>query len=301
MALSAVMSWFGRPRRSSAPESRQEPDSEPALTDDVDLLPIPSRPPLPWTAERLATTDSLWGEGYQFPGGEIETLRLAKPLGLSAASSLLLIGAGAGGPPCSVATHLGAWVSGFEADPALAGAAVDRIARKNLTKRAQVETWDPENPRFREHFYHHGLALEPLRGSNPERTLAAISAALKPNGQLMMLELVADKPLDPTNPLVAAWARLERRDPASVPTEASITRILRRLRFDVRVVEDVSERHGHQAMLGWRTAVRTMEDVRPSRGAVMRCVQEAELWLLRLRLFQTGALRLVRWHGIGAG
>ena len=116
-----------------------------------------------------------------------------------------------------------------------------------------------------------------------------------------MLEVVANTPLDPTNPIVAAWARLERRDPKSLPTEVAITRILGRLGFDVRVVEDVSQRYIHQAMMGWRTVVRTMDEVRPTRREAMRSVQEAELWMVRLRLFQRGSLRLVRWHGIGKG
>jgi len=54
-------------------------------------------------------------------------------------------------------------------------------------------------------------------------------------------------------------------------------------------------------MAGWRDAVRSMENVRPNRREAMRCVEEAELWLLRLRLFRMGSLRLVRWHAIGAG
>jgi hypothetical protein len=44
-----------------------------------------------------------------------------------------------------------------------------------------------------------------------------------------------------------------------------------------------------------------MEDNHPSRRRIMRYVQEAELWLVRLRLFQPGWLRLVRWHAIGGG
>jgi hypothetical protein len=161
--------------------------------------------------------------------------------------------------------------------------------------------WDPNKPVFRPHFYHHGLGLEALRGSRPEVTLDAIAMALKPSGHLMMIEVIADKPLDPAHPIAAAWARLERRDPRGVPSEVAITRALRRLRFDVRVVEDISQRHIQQAMAGWRTTVRTMEDVRPSRREAMRSVEEAELWLSRLRLFQAGKLRLVRFHAIGGG
>jgi cyclopropane fatty-acyl-phospholipid synthase-like methyltransferase len=220
---------------------------------------------------------------------------------LSAAASLLLLGAGSGGPVCSVATQLGAWVSGFESDQELAAVAVDRIAHKNLARRVQIETWDLKEPNFRKHFYHHGLMLEAMHGSQPERTLTAIRDALKPGGQLMMVEMVADSPLDPSNPVVAAWARLERRDPRSLPRQETITRILRRLGFDVRLAEDVTQRQIQHALAGWRHAVREMERDRPSRRQAMRYVQEAELWLLRVRLLQPGMLRLVRWHGIGSG
>jgi hypothetical protein len=243
--------------------------------------------------------DALWGEGFQFPGGEIETLRLAKPLGLSAASSLLLLGAGGGGPACSLAAKLGVWVSGFEADTDLIDAAQVRIGRTKLGKRAQVESWDPADPGLARHYYHHGLALEPLRGCQPEPTLAAIAAAIKPGGQLMMVELVADTPLDPSDPDVARWAELERRHPETLPTEIAITRVLGRLGFDVRIVEDISRRHMDQALLGWRTQVRDLEDLRPNRRKAALIVNEAELWLVRMRLFRAGRLRLVRWHSIG--
>jgi SAM-dependent methyltransferase len=300
MALSAVMSWFGRNPPPQAQEPRAKPMIE-AFAPDPSVPVVSGQPPPTWNTDRLKITDSLWGDGYQFPGGEIETLRLAKPLGLSKASSLLLLGAGAGGAACSLTRQFGAWVSGFEADPDLVAAAVDRLTRKNLAKHAQTELWDPEEPKFRDGFYHHALALEALHGHPPERILSAIARALKSSGHLTMIEVIADAPLNPADPVVAAWAHLERRDPRKLPTDVAITRILGRLGFDVRVCEDISERHMSHAMTGWRTLVRSMEDAPPTRRAAMRSVQEAELWLLRLRLFQTGSLRLVRWHAIGGG
>jgi hypothetical protein len=86
-----------------------------------------------------------------------------------------------------------------------------------------------------------------------------------------------------------------------LPKQETITRILGRLGFDVRVAEDVSQRQIHQVLAGWRNAVREMEDTRPTRRQAMRYIQEAELWMLRVRLFQPGWLRLVRWHAIGGG
>jgi hypothetical protein len=296
-----MRNWFGRGEDANmAPPPLVQPllSAAPPMEPERDRRP-PQPPAPPWSRDRQDIVDALWGDGFQFPGGEIETLRLAKPLGLSAASSLLLFGAGGGGAACSLAAKLGVWVNGFEADEDLIAAAQTRISRTKLGKRAQVEPWSPAEPDLARHYYHHALALEPLRDCKPEPTLAAIAAAIKPGGQLMLVELVADAPLDPTDPDVRRWARLEHRNPEALPTETTITRVLGRLGFDVRIVEDISRRHMDQAMLGWRTRVRDLEDARPNRRQAGLIVTEAELWLARMPLFRTKRLRLVRWHAIG--
>jgi SAM-dependent methyltransferase len=252
-----------------------------------------------WPDERLEAAHALWGEGFQFPGGEAETLRLVKPLGLSAATSMLVVGAGSGGPPCCIASELGVWVTGYEADPELLNAATERSLRAGLSRRARTASWDPEAPNFERGYFHHALALEPLRDALVEPTLAALAQALKPGGQLVMLETVADNPLDPEDPLVAAWQRLDGRRLDRLPAEVTITRALGRLGFDVRIVEDVSQRHMHQSVTGWREAVRGMEHTKPNHREAAQLIREAELWMLRIRLFRTRALRLVRWHAIG--
>jgi hypothetical protein len=298
MMMPSLRHWFGRSAQPPSAEFAHEP------VEVAPVLDLPVRPAGPkhlWTPERIQIADRLWGEGFQFPGGDAETLRLAKPLGLSAASTLLLLGAGSGGAACSVATNLGVWVSGFEADPDLVVAAANMISRTKLGRRAQVERWEPANPSFPEHYYHHGLALEPLRGHLPEMILAAITAALKPGGQLVLVEVVADTPLDPTELEVSAWARIEQRKPEVLPSTTGITRILGRLGFDVRICEDISNRHIQQAIMGWRRLVREMEtERRPNRETAL-LVAEAELWLLRVRLFRNKRLRLVRWHAISRG
>ena len=252
-----------------------------------------------WSPARLAVTDALWGDGFQFPGGELETLRLARPLGLSAASSLLLVGAGSGGPPCCVASHLGVWVTGFEAEPALAALGSERSIRIGLGRRAQIETWDPNAADFGRSYFHHGLGLEALRDGNPEPVLTALATALKPGGQLTLIETTADTPLDMHDPVVAGWAHLDHRNPANVPTQAAVTRMLGRLGFEVRIVEDISHRHVQQAMFSWRQVVGGLEQIRPTARQAGPLVGEAELWLLQLRLFRDQKLRRTRWHAIG--
>ena len=297
MKLPALRHWFGmeptpkvaaRPLSASVSAAIRSPEPSETMLDDC-----------AWPAERQEVVDALWGEGFQFPGGEAETLRLVKPLGLSAATSLLLVGAGSGGPPCSIATDLGVWVTGYESDDDLLNAATDRSLRAGLSRRAQIAAWDPESPAFERGYFHHGLALEPLRDALVEPALTAVAQALKPGGHLVMLQTVADTPLNPEDPLVAAWQRLDGRRLDRLPAEITITRALGRLGFDVRIVEDLSRRHMQQSVTGWREAVRGMEQARPNHREAAQLIREAELWLLRIRLFRSHALRLVRWHAIG--
>ena len=301
MLTPSMRNWFGRSSRSTVAMLL-----EPAMALSAEPVPEPSPRPEPalehlWNPGRLSITDALWGDGYLIPGGELELLRLAKPLGLSAAASLLLLGAGSGGAACSLVTTLGVWVNGFEADPDLVEAATQHVAQANMGKRVRIDTWNPEDPSFARHYYHHALALEPLLGQPPESILASISAALKPGGQLMLTEMVADAPLNPADALVAQWATLEKRDPRALPSEIAVTRVLGRLGYDVRIVEDVSQRFMHQGIMGWRRMVRALQDNKPNGQKAKLVVHEAEIWLIKLRLFREGRLRLVRWHAIGGG
>jgi hypothetical protein len=80
-----------------------------------------------------------------------------------------------------------------------------------------------------------------------------------------------------------------------------MTGILRRLRFDVRIAEDVSRWEMREAVDRWRTAVQAMALARPAPRQVCAVVREAELWMARFRLMRAGRLRLVRWHALAPG
>lgn len=296
MLLDSVRNLLGLhapPARALVPEPEEPASSlvpDAGLAEDDDPV---------WPSARLSVAEALWGEGFLFPGGRAEALRLAKPLGLTEASSLMFIGAGSGGAPRCIANEFGGWVTGYEANSHLASVANERNQRAGLGRRAQIEAWDPHAPKFPRHYFHHTMAIEPLGGAPPGPVLAAAAGALQLGGQFVLLEIVADRPLQPTDPIVAAWARLEHRRP-DVPSELTITNALNGLGFDVRIAEDVSRRHLRYVIDGWQEAVRAMEGRRPTTRQLACLVREAEYWLARFRLMRAGRLRLVRWHAIGS-
>jgi SAM-dependent methyltransferase len=282
--LASVTGLFRRPQKPpGAAEARRAERAPPTSS----AVPAEAPARLDWPVERMTVADALWAPGFALPGGEAEILRLAAPLGLSAACSVLLLDCGAGGPARCLAERLETWVNGFEHDPALLAAATRRCAAAGLGRRVRIEAWEPAAPRFPARASHHALALEPLRHATAALVLPAVAAALRPGGNLVLVEAAADAGAPLTE-----WLRSERREPP--PTEAAVTRALEGLGFDVRVVEDMTERHVQLTVRGWRALVEAMGEERPTPARAAPVVREAERWLRRARLMRTGHLRLMR-------
>jgi len=289
--LSRLREWL--------PEWQSGPDAATRGAAGLAMAPRPLARPVPdagWPSDRLAVSDALWGTGYMVPGGEAEVLRLAKPLGLSEASSVLLLGCGTGGAARCLAEEFGAWVSGFEADAALVAAASRLCTGAGLAKQAAIESWDPAAPRFAARYYHHALALEPLRRGRVETLLPALAGALRPGGNLVLTDVV-DADAAAGASALAAWLRAEDR--AMPPPASAVARALAGLGFDIRVAEDITHRHVGLMARGWRDLVRGIGAARPTPAKAAHLVAEAEMWLQRARVMRGGRVRLMRWHAIG--
>jgi cyclopropane fatty-acyl-phospholipid synthase-like methyltransferase len=290
-------SW-AQPRGDDRLSYYDRPDPVPPLASLPALAPRDER--TRWPSRRVSAVSALWGSGFICPGGAAETLRLAAPIGLNSNASLLLVGGGMGGPAETIVDSYGSWVASFEADEALADIAEERRASHPAAQRMQVAGWDRNNPSFGRHNAHHAMALEACRGAPLVAMLDAVAAALCPSGHIVMTELVADTAAPQEDREFAAWCRLESRLP-ELPRVDDVTEALARLRFDVRVVEDVSDRHVSETLAGWRAAVKGMaRGPKPDMAMAAAFVTEAELWLLRIRLMRRFGFRLVRWHAVGA-
>ncbi len=284
-------------------EAERHAPAEPTAPSVAAVAPTPlerapAAMPGAWTADRVAIAESLWGEGFLSPGGSAEVMRLAVPLGATAASTLLLVGLGAGGPPRVLATGVGAWISGYDTDPGLVHLARARINREGpaLAKRASVAQWTDKVAAGKPHTCHHAVMLDGLRGPDPTQMLAGVASMIRPGGQLAMMELVAET----SDPAIDAWRALERRR-APLPREADITACLAGLGLETRVVEDQSPRHMHQTLRGWQTLVHVLDHARPTAAQAAPLVMEAEIWLRRLRLIEAGQVRMMRWSAIVRG
>ena len=300
MLSAAVRSLFGRvpPHRVETVRALLAPVLAAETPSIAETIKVDAGIRTAWPAARLALSNELWGTGFIFPGGESEILRLTRPLGVSAAASLLIVGVGSGGPASTVSRNLGARVIGMDNDPSLLAAARGLVTKSQLGKKITLKPWDPEMPAFGTNSHHHCLALEPFHGGQPEPIVDALARALRPGGQMVITELAAVAPLNQADPIVRRWAELEHRDPLDLLAPVAVTRMLGRIGLDVRVAEDISDRHMEQALAGWRARLRVLREAKQPPQQAVHLVREAELWLLRRRLIRDGRLRMMRWHAI---
>ncbi len=263
---------------------------------------LAASPPSPsiarWPRARVDAVEALWGSGYAAPGGEPETLRLVKPLALSSSVTVLLLGGGFGGPAQTICDSFGAWVASYEADEEQRAIAAARATPVQGKSRISVGAWNRAAPAFRPRSANHAFLLEALRGARPAPVLESLATALSANSQIVLTELVAETPPSVQDREFAAWCRLDNRLPG-LPRAQEVTDAFQAQGYEVRVAEDMSDRHITQTLSGWREAVRGMAaGPRPAAHTAAAFVTEAELWLLRIRLMRRLGVKLMRWHAI---
>lgn len=289
--LAHALAWIRRGPRRTGPAA---PVTEEVAKPPVDTAPPDLAPPAPPPAlPAHYWSDQLWGKGFQMPGGTAEAKRLCGLLPLSNSVTLLMLGRDAGGV-AAIAAARGSRISAHLDDPDVSLEMVTALAR--FGKRVTRAPWNPESPAFRPRYHDHALALEALRKCRPDRLLPAITAALKPAGQLVMLDMVRAAP-GPAGRDLDRWLELEGRTEPP-PTEQEIEAALEAHRYTLHVVEDAGLRQGPAVLEAWAGLVGAMAagPDRPSRTAARALVAEAEVWLLRQRLLQSGTIRLLRWH-----
>jgi len=270
MKLSRMRDWLHalRPRLRAPQGGRRRPHAV-----------VPTR----WPPPRRHVSELLWGDGYLFPGGDAEILRLAAPMRLGPDHACLLLGGGLAGPARALATT-GATVTQMVGDPSLA-------------TDGSTLVWPPDGPDVASRRFDRVLALEPfgMAEADREAAIAFLEAAIVPVGQVVLTEWVADSPAEPE---LADWTRLEGRAPPVAAAE-DVSRSLRRAGFAVPPPADLSAHHAGLIRAGWNRAMASLPRTPLPDAEAAALLEEEERWRARLALLASGRWRLLCWHGMG--
>jgi SAM-dependent methyltransferase len=254
--------------------------------------PQPRLPP-----EKLEALGRLWGEGFREPLDKTYVPDLVKPFALNEKMTVIDLGAGLGGGTRAVAERYKVWVTGMEPDPEYAAAAMQLSVKSGMKSRAPVIAYDIERLALDKRRCNCIYAMETFhRARNKPGLLAAIAEGLADDGQVLFTDFVLAKPRAATAE-VAAWIEAETFPSHPWSGEETAAQ-LRKLGFDTRIDEDMTARYRRQGLLGWKECLDRLAGTRPPRALLLQLLDDAEIWVRRLRALDSGALQVRRYHAL---
>lgn len=239
----------------------------------------------------------LWGPGFATPGDAAYVLGLVKPFAANPAMSMLDVAAGLGGPARAIAEAFGTYITGLERDAELARLGMQMSTAAGMQKRAPVSPIDPETFELRAGAFDCILG----RGAtymvqDKERFLRVLGLGIKPRGQLLLADFVADTAaLD--RPEFITWSALQPHPPR-LWTLQQYTDCLKSLGFDLRITEDISEAYKMQIVLGWDRLVREVKLKALPRLHKLQVVDEAERWVKTIAAIEAGVVKPYRFYAL---
>lgn len=248
-----------------------------------------------WDASRIRLAQDVWGKGHVAPGGDPYLVRLVKPLGLNPSMSACHLGAGLGGAGRALAEAFGVWVTGLEADPALAAAGMALSEKAGMAKKAPVHHIEIESYEFNENTIDALVSKEALfEVEDRARLLRQAVSGLKQRGQVLITDYVRAEDADPG--ALRAWADGEPARP-QLWTMAEYQTLLTELKLDIRIAEDITAQVREQIIEGWSGFLAAAErETLQAYAAVL--VDETELWNRRVAEIDAGRLQVCRFHAL---
>jgi hypothetical protein len=220
---------------------------------------------------------------------------IVKPLGLNPAMSVLDLSAGLGGAARAMVTRYGAWVNGREMSPVLAEHGMAQSSKAGMAKQAPVGVYDPEclvHPSC----YDCVFAKESFfTVADKARLLDGVEQCLKSRGQLLFTDYVID-PAVPPSGAIQAWFAYEPLELHPLTIEQTINELLQR-NFDVRINEDITERHRSMILGAIAALVEHVSSHQLDQETRTAVVEEVELWARRVAALDAG-LRVYRFYAL---
>ncbi|MCZ6845482.1 MAG: methyltransferase domain-containing protein, partial [Alphaproteobacteria bacterium] len=249
------MGRLGR-RRSLANDEIGEAQDQKANTSLADSDTPTEAPIAYWSDWRIDLMERLWGTGFLLPGGTEFVSELTRPLNLGSKTSVLVLGAGMGGPSNSIAKEFGAFIDGIEPDPELAVAGVKRAAIVKGMSRVTIKNLsiDDDSAFARKYDAIFGQEIL-LQRANVSQLLDRCANALKENGKLVITDFTSAD--ETAGSSIEAWLKREKAA-GSIREEGELRALFTEAGFRMRTVEDLTDRYIGLVHNGWVALERSL-------------------------------------------
>lgn len=255
-----------------------------------------------WATPRVQMLQSLWGEGFSYPGGAELSLWLAGPCSLAATSMVAELGAGLGGFGRSLHRAFGCRTEGFERDPELARAGAELSAAAGIGDAVTVSPFDPEQVELAKGTYDCILSRETLFGvADKAGFFKAVDRGLKRHGHFLYTDIVRIGSDEAIRGSYRSWAEGEPT-PARPWTLTEHRAACSAQKLDLRLMEDITGvMRGYvvRALADLMTREEALRRTGPAEAAVIAA--EVGLWTRRLAALHAGEIGICRFHAVKVG
>lgn len=267
---------------------------------DAKATPVKSKKPITITSYAQAV-ELVWPQGFCSPGEADDVIELAKPLRLTKDLSLLDLGAGFGGPARAMAKTFGVYITGMEVNRDFVDRGNAQTTAAGLAKHLTLAPFDPELFELPERKYDRVFSKEFMFNIlDRPKFFTAIYKSLRPKGELLFTDYVCSDDSSAAAK-INAWAAAESGKRYPVPFQKTVDD-LKVQGFDVRIAEDMTEIFVGQILKNFqRLAADLPEQSREAQmdsHSLALVNKEVSVWLRRVELLQSHALRVYRFHAI---
>ncbi len=248
-----------------------------------------------WETTRVSLVQRVWGEGFASPGGRDHILTMIKLFALDPAMTVLDLGAGLGGATRTMCSKFGVWVTGFEADEALAEAGMALSVKAGMGEKAPIKAFDPDKFEHKQKSVDCVFSKEFLfTVGDKAKFLTAIEDLMKPKGQFLFTDFILAKP-SLRSPTLGTWIEHEPLKPHPWALE-DYQDALTTVHLDIRVAEDVTKMFRAMVIKGWADYTQSTRRGSIGEEAAPALVDEVELWSRRIQAIDSGDLKVCRMH-----
>jgi cyclopropane fatty-acyl-phospholipid synthase-like methyltransferase len=251
-----------------------------------------SEPTVHWGKWRIDLMERLWGKGFLLPGGTEFVHELTKPLSLGSKASVLVLGAGMGGPSNLIAEEFGAFIDGVEPDPELAAASTKRAAVVKGISRVKIMnlTIDDDDAFSRKYDAIFGQEIL-LKRADKSVFLKRCVNALKDNGKLVITDFTSTD--DTAADAIVPWLKSEEAA-GPILDESQLREIFTENGFRMRTIEDMTDRYVGLVLDGWTALEESLRENSADREILLGMLEEAERWTQRITLLKSEQIGYTR-------
>lgn len=255
--------------------------------------PRPKGPAL-WHADRYQVMEKIWGQGRTLPSNEDLEKLIVVPLGLNKEMTVLDLAAGLGGLARKLATEHNTYVTGLEKDEVMARRGMTLSLNAGKSKQAGIEPYNPAEFTFTRH-YNCIIARELFYNIlGKDKFFQAIASSLKQHGMMVFTDYILDAKFR-ENDAVKGWLAYEKD--ASPLSLHDMVQTWTRLKFDVRVNEDLTAMYRHEILLRLKNFAEFLARNPPDDDTKQYVFLETEKWARRAAAMQ-GGLKFYRFEVI---